>query len=659
MQLTYRPEIDGLRALAVVPVILYHANFDLFSGGFVGVDVFFVISGYLIASIILAEMRERRFSFASFYERRIRRIMPALLTVILTTLIFLPLVALPDQIVDAAKSSLFAIFGISNFFFWSESGYFSPATEFMPFLHSWSLGVEEQFYIFLPPILLLLLRFKVKLRWAIGLALPVMFAVSLWMSANMAAAAFYLLPARAWELGLGVALAAGVFPAIRNQAAANGLAWAGIAAILASTILINDTMIFPGWVALLPCIGTGLLIYAGSSENSAGKFLSLQPLRYIGLLSYSLYLWHWPIFVFLRYMTASAELSPLIACVGIALAFSMSAATYHWIETPFRSRTKMPFKTAGSYVGGATAVAAFLAATSIGYGGFPGRLNDTSKQFLAASTDFDQYRFACVGLEAMSTGNGECRFGDPTAPISFVVVGDSHAAAIRPAFDAWAKQNGRAGILTWRGACALLKDARQTPDWDSDECDAFKQAFFQKMADDPDVTDVFLAGRWSAAYSGYLPESGGSRRTYLVDEENASLTVESTKLVFGRAVRRTISALNESGKRVSIIGSVPETGFDVPRILALAEFNGVNKEVRATVHAEETTTATELDEIFGHAAHTFKGTRYIPLRQKFCKPQCQLIQNGISLYRDDDHITATAARDLIGPYLANQLSNSK
>ena len=302
----YRPEIDGLRALAVVPVVLFHAGVDAFSGGFVEVDIFFVISGYLICRIILSEAEEDRFSFIKFYDRRIRRIVPALLLVILVSIALSLLFALPNQVMDVGKSAIAALLSFSNFYFWAQGGYFAPAAEFRPLLHTWSLGVEEQFYIFFPVFVILFLKIKLNVRLIILYSLLPMYAISLWLSFEKPSVAFFLLPARAWELGLGALLASGAIPAIGSRLLREVFSAAGFGMIILSVFVIDLGMVFPGWVALLPCIGSALIIHTANGGTLVQRLLSVRHIVFVGLISYSLYLWHWPIFVFMRMIPGGA-----------------------------------------------------------------------------------------------------------------------------------------------------------------------------------------------------------------------------------------------------------------------------------------------------------------------------------------------------------------
>lgn len=213
--MNYRPDIDGLRTLAVMPVILFHAGASWMPGGFVGVDIFFVISGYLISSIILREVQAGEFSFLRFYERRLRRIIPALLVMLVVTVAVFQVIALPDQAQSTAASAIAALLSVSNFYFWRQSGYFAPAAEFMPLLHTWSLAVEEQFYLIFPVILLAIWKLRLPVRWTVAIGTVLAFAVGLWLSVNKPSVAYYLLPARAWELAIGAVLATGLIPVAR------------------------------------------------------------------------------------------------------------------------------------------------------------------------------------------------------------------------------------------------------------------------------------------------------------------------------------------------------------------------------------------------------------------------------------------------------------
>lgn len=340
--LKYRAEIDGLRALAVLPVIFFHAGFSFMSGGFVGVDIFFVISGYLITSLIVAEIDKGKFSLVNFYERRARRILPALFLVVLVCLPFAWVYLLPHEMVDFGKSVVAVTVFASNILFWKDSDYFSPDSELLPLLHTWSLAVEEQYYLFFPLILMLAWRFGKS--WFVPMLLVAIAAISLafseWLWRVDSAANFYLLPTRAWELMLGAL--AGLYLRsssisirwLREVGSLVGLLMIGLA-----VFLLDKSIPFPSLYALLPTLGTVLIILCADSQTLVGRLLSLPFFVGIGLISYSAYLWHQPIFAFAR-LHSMDELSSGIWVGLCALALLLAWLSWRWVEKLFRDRNR-------------------------------------------------------------------------------------------------------------------------------------------------------------------------------------------------------------------------------------------------------------------------------------------------------------------------------
>jgi len=342
----YRPDIDGLRAIAVLSVVIYHLNVYQFGmtilpGGFVGVDIFFVISGYLITKLIHGEMVEGRYSIIEFYSRRARRIFPALFFMSAVCAVIILIFCLPSVVENFRNSLIASTLFFSNIYFYATADYFAPGAETQPLLHTWSLAVEEQFYIFFPLVLLLIRRYSAltQSKVIVGIAL-VSLAISAWLVWSNAAAAFYLLHSRAWELMIGSCLAMGTVPAIRNAKLAEGCAALGILLIAGSVMLYSAGMPFPGPSALLPCLGAALIIHAGAHvRSSVGRLLSLPPIRFIGLISYSLYLWHWPINVLMRLMgywyAWDVDTQPF-KIAALVLSFVAATLSWYFVERPFR-----------------------------------------------------------------------------------------------------------------------------------------------------------------------------------------------------------------------------------------------------------------------------------------------------------------------------------
>jgi peptidoglycan/LPS O-acetylase OafA/YrhL len=336
----YRPDIDGLRAVAVLAVVLFHADAAVLPGGYVGVDVFFVVSGFLIARLIETECAAGVFSFAGFYERRIRRLIPALAVVFaISTGLALALLS-PSQLEHFAGSLLAANFFGANIFFWRTSDYFAVAAEWQPLLHTWSLSVEEQFYLVFPLALVALRRFG---RRAVVAALCAVACVSLalaiWGAAHKPAATFYLLPTRTWELLLGALFALAPLPRARSRGGREILALTGLALIAAAAAGVPGPAAAPLAAIVLAAAGTALLVHAGGcGSHSARRLLAAPPLVLIGLASYSLYLWHWPLLVFARHATATRELPPALTAAVVLLAILLALVSWRYVERPFRVR---------------------------------------------------------------------------------------------------------------------------------------------------------------------------------------------------------------------------------------------------------------------------------------------------------------------------------
>ena len=342
----YRAEIDGLRALAVLPVILFHAGFELLSGGFVGVDVFFVISGYLITTIIISEMAEGKFSIVNFYERRARRILPALFFVMLACIPFAWFWLVPSGLVEFGHSLIAVSTFSSNFLFWSEAGYFGGSSELKPLLHTWSLAVEEQYYILFPIFIMLTWRFGTK--WILIILLFIFMlslGVAQWGAYKIPSSNFYLLPTRGWELLIGVFTAFYLkYNAYLKSYLANQLlSLLGFSMIIYSIIAFNESTPFPSLYALIPTIGTGLVILCASPKTTIHKLLSLKFIVGVGLISYSTYLWHQPLLAFARHGIAG-EVNDLIVIMLCVSSLLLGWFSWRFVERPFRQKSYLQRK---------------------------------------------------------------------------------------------------------------------------------------------------------------------------------------------------------------------------------------------------------------------------------------------------------------------------
>ena len=375
----YRRDVDGLRAVAVLPVVLYHAGFNGPSGGFIGVDVFFVISGFLITSIVAREITEGRFSLISFYERRARRILPALTGVILASFAVGWFVLLPIEMKNLGQSAFATAFFLSNVYFTLKLDYFAQAAEFAPLLHTWSLAVEEQFYLFFPPLLMLVFwRRWWRPLWVVtGLSL-LSFTAAVVVLPSKPDWVFYLIPFRAWELGAGAMLALVSLRPPQGRMAREVLAVAGLFAILVPVFTLDAATPFPAAAALPPVVGATLLIWIGTQGGGSmvSALLSRRALVWTGLISYSLYLWHWPILAFLRIVLGTAVLPMPIAITAVAASIALAWLSYRFVERPFRVHTSRGFGRRSIFAVSALSLATVITAGWILHvsDGFPARL---------------------------------------------------------------------------------------------------------------------------------------------------------------------------------------------------------------------------------------------------------------------------------------------
>jgi peptidoglycan/LPS O-acetylase OafA/YrhL len=552
-QIGYRPDIDGLRAVAVTGVVVFHAHVFGLSGGFVGVDVFFVISGFLITRILLEEhAREGRISLVAFYERRVRRLLPAFYAMLAATGIAVAFLYAPVAFENFATSALAALVFASNIYFWQTSGYFSEEAEIAPLLHTWSLAVEEQFYLMWPLVLIVALS-RPGLR---ALLLPAMVAAGLVSLAlaefggrNLPQPAFYLMPTRAFELLIGALLALPAVPAVRNRALADALTLAGLGAILAAYVVIDSDTPFPGVWALLPCGGAALVLYAGHRSRVANAVLAWRPVVFVGLVSYSWYLWHWPAFAIWRYVTFRPP-TALEAVALIAFSFLCAVVSWRYVERPFRkppviapaviapAAAAHPSPTrphprphaSGWRTIGRLGLVPGLAFAALAFGvrladGLPARLDPHVAQLSRSVDSVSPLRAGChlAPRDGFALPPAEdCIDGADVAPTA-ILWGDSHAEHYASTLAALGREAGFAFRHMSKSACPPLVDASfvDEPPIYRGNCEAFNDEVLSLIEADPTITDVWLAssnGRQSATSrrtgsTRTLRLTSGGRRT--------------------------------------------------------------------------------------------------------------------------------------------------
>jgi peptidoglycan/LPS O-acetylase OafA/YrhL len=495
----YRPDIDGLRAVAVLPVVAGHAGIVMFRGGYVGVDIFFVISGYLIGFIIWNDVKEGKFSIFAFWERRIRRIFPVLVAVLVTTFVAAYVYLMPADFREFARSLMASVFSVSNIYFWYETDYFEPAAQTRPLLHTWSLAIEEQFYLFLPLILILIHRFILKLTFGIIVMIAVAsFALNTIEVYQNRPSAFYLLHSRVWELLLGVLMAIGTFPLLANASIRNGASLLGVGLIAFAVFTYTSSIPFPGPAALLPALGAALIIHAGSSGPTLVNWmLSLKPAVFIGVISYSIYLWHWPIIVFQRsnaFLVADNH-SRYVKVILILLSIAVAAASWRFIERPFRDRRKFSGPAVFAGAGVCAAVLVALGTITTLNDGFAGRF-DPKVNAIASFLHYDPDVYMRSGkcfVEHKSLGEfdaHECLRIDGQKD-AYLLVGDSFAAHLWYGFSQVFQD---ANIL--QATAAGCKPTIDNSFGSNPRCVEFINFIFSKFIPSTRLSGVLIAADW-------------------------------------------------------------------------------------------------------------------------------------------------------------------
>ena len=632
----YRPDIDGLRAVAVLAVVFYHGGLRTFSGGFVGVDVFFVISGYLITSIVWGQLQRGKFSIAGFYERRIRRIFPALFTVSAATMAAAWAWMMPFDL-QAFGASLAVMAGFASNFYFCKTGYFDGGAHIEPLLHTWSLAVEEQFYIVFPILLALLARRGERLtRVALVVLLVASLVVNLFGVRSSPAWAFYMPWQRAWELLAGSILALGVVPKIASRRVCEVLALVGVAAIAVAVFGFDEHTRFPGEAALLPVIGAVLLIHTGGSGRTVvARVLGMRAPVFIGLVSYSLYLWHWPIFAFARYFL-NRDLDVGEGLVLCAVAFVAAVGSWRLVERPFRHAPPQghAYGRARLFVDALLCIT--LAVLIGGYlyfqRGVPGRLPEPVRAAAMAAYDVNPDSDGCHNRSPERVDRDEvCVLGGGSRP-SFVLLGDSFSDALVPGIDAAAHDAGRTGFVITKGGCPPLLEIGNPG------CQAFNGAVLAFLRRHPEIDMVVMMARWSGFAEG---SRFGEDRPKLVITDALSVTPgpEENRRVLARGFERSLEAL--APRRIVVIAYSPEQPVSPPRALAMARKygGGLVGLDRATYDRRQAQAHALIDPLARRGAISL-----IDLGPALCDAAgCPFERDGVVLYSDDNHVSRSGA----------------
>lgn len=649
---SYRADIDGLRAVAIVPVVLFHAGIRVFGGGYVGVDIFFVISGYLITGVVAREIRGGAFSYTRFYLRRAKRILPALFAVLAATYAAGLLLLAPSELRDLGRLVAATSLSVSNILLWRDTNYFGEAVEFKPLLMTWSLGVEEQFYLLWPVFLSVVGRIRSRMSTIVLLTLVASLALSVYTVRHWPTPTFYLLPTRAWELLLGGWLA------LRDL---EGRAWEQAqdrvrdAASVVGALLIVITIAtfgvetrFPGESAILPCLGTALLIWAGPRAIVNRSLLSWKPAVQIGLMSYSLYLVHWPLLSFARIMV-QGEIEWRLATAAVFASTSLAYVSWQYVETPFRKRSLLPGRLVLLRYSVGIVLMTGLGMLAVVARGLPARLNTAALTADAARRDVNPSRAACL-LSASSKAPPAPECTEPSGSARRAVVwGDSHADALMPGLRSWLHPIGIGTRQITADACPpLLGVDVLMGSSEVKGCRSFNARALRLILEDRSVDLVILAARWAHYVNNDRFGAEFGQKAYLIDTTLAERTRSNSMSVFRSSLERTVAAVRRAGKQVVLVGPVPEMGRSVPDCLLRHEMTiyrwfgdahadcGVSaSEVRARVAAASEVIASE-------SATT--GVATVWPESAICGPERCLPRIGDAvLYSDDDHLSTRGA----------------
>ena len=676
----YRKEIDGLRALAVIPVILFHAGFNSFSGGFIGVDIFFVISGYLITSLILQEKINNKFSLVNFYERRARRILPALFLVVIVTVPFSFLVMTPLALKEFSNSLISIPLFLSNFQFWSESGYFATAAEEKPLLHTWSLAVEEQFYLFFPLLILI--------SWGLGLKALTLFIVLISIfsfllsqfGANLSQNypffdnnlrlkavpeySFFFSITRAWELLFGSLTAIYLMYRKEDNHTKNQLfSLLGILLISYPIFFFDYTTQFPGFSALAPVMGTVFLIVFSNQGTLAYKFLSHKVLVFIGLISYSLYLWHYPLFSFVR-LTSINTPSNIIYLFLILISFLLAFLSWKYFETPFRNKY---FFTRKQIFLSSLLIGMFIVSIGIAGVSSNGFVERFSLKELKAIQPEKSDNSICNWTHPIKEyENLElCNFGDLNSQKSPIVLyGDSHADSLIDALDHALKKEKLKGIKIENTYCEPVVGFYRKVNANISVKNKCEKVFFRLLVELKKINPEFVIifNRWSFRFFpvkneisqlNFNNEEGGieyvkNYREYVVyNGTNFTSDGESKK----NTLNSFLQSFFEKEIKVKLIHPLPEVGWD------LSKLNMVNKIFKSSIPEKVTTsfkTYTKRQKFSNLTLNSVKSNPFlenIHLDKVFCnevlKDRCLAQIDGIPLYYDSNHLTNKGAEVLI------------
>lgn len=623
--MTFRSDINGLRAYAVMLVLLYHFGFNQVSGGFLGVDVFFVISGYLMTGIILSRLNHQKFSLMAFYAARCRRIIPPLMVLCAILMLMGYFLMPPDEYQRMAEHAVSSLSFISNVVYFKQGGYFDTGSVYKWLLHTWSLSVEWQFYLLLPLALMFTARFlRKEFAWTMGIAALLSFGLVLVMVATdyHLTATYYLLPTRAWEMLVGGL----VYLAPKTRLSGQG--WVppvSILSLILCALIFDENIAWPGIMTLIPVLFTALILHA-AVQNS--RWLNHRVVQHIGKTSYSIYLWHWPLWVF--WHLADWPITIVSQMLLILLSLAAGWISYVWVENSqgwFSRKTYIAL--------GQSSVVMLFGVTIVAKAGIPSR----APAVVASIENYSQQRFAmaknCFVLSGMTSP--QCVFGS-ASKVNLVVLGDSHAAAMLSSIVASARPNDGLVFIAQSG-CPSVPDIQRSA---SPDCGGFVKAAMADIERKYPNASVLIINRMSFYLHGEYG-SGSSAPTYSFRQDGSSLAAYQQH--FGAAVKQLASH-----HRVFIMTPVPEFGYDVIYRMSRDAMRGkvlTIQQSRAEYQSRHQDALAMLNKI----AAISPNVTLLDAAQGLCDSRfCYGARENVPLYRDDNHLSEVGNKSLSGVF---------
>ena len=661
--MTYRPEIDGLRAVAVLSVVLYHFGLPGLAGGFVGVDIFFVISGFLIGGILWDEWtRTQRVALGQFFLRRIRRLAPAFFAMTTVTAVFAYFVLLPFEFREFGKQLIAATVWLSNVQFFRESGYFDIGADSKILLHTWSLAVEEQFYLVLPLTMLLLRKSRRNLLGVLIAAWVISLAACIALTPFAPTATFFLFPFRAWELLSGVLLAIWGRE-VGTQWRFNAiLSWVGILLLACALTLIRPGTQFPGWQAMLPVAGTVLILLNGRHANTVNAVLASRIPVFIGLISYSLYLWHWPVLTLSTYWRG-AYANGFEAAAWLTLAVVLAVAAWAGVERPIRRSLSTPVLVTGFVALFALSVGAGLWAYLTN--GAQNRFSPAARVHIEASNGFFMDWSRCsIASSGSLQGLDVCTVGPPGPP-QVLFWGDSHLRAMMGGVGQAAIDTNTPGLIVWHAGCPPLfgvakKESAATPAQDQ-KCLADTEKMRKAVTEMKDIRRIVLVGRWTYYATGKGTGLDAHNQIELSAAPGSPLQGEPAAALYASAWRLTVAELKPHFDEVFVLRQVPEMpGYgarDIARRIVHRGAGPADIQDALTVSNDVLQARVAAAEAPLNALAKEGLITLIDTWPTLCTPDCGVVHGGQSYYFDNNHLSnsgALALRGLLQPAMTGR-----